>query len=154
MACRRTCPSTTTFLCSACSSCARNPALYLKHCPLHPSSPALGIDGAGKASLTEMPGTLQLSHLSEGTLSFRYQNPKPLMAVFICQNWKPVVPFHAFSLAPVRHCSFFSATSAEPLVSRALPKSRQNPGLTEDHTIREHLIPQKAPKLFFVFSGL
>jgi len=50
-----------------------------------------------------MPGTLQLSHLGEGTLNFVYPNPKPLVAVFILQNCKPVVPFHASSLAPVTH---------------------------------------------------
>lgn len=115
VACRCTCPSTTTSLRPACSSCARNPASYPKHHPLRSGSPALGIDGAGKASPAEMPGTLQLSHLSlsEGTLSFGYPDPKPLAAVFIPQNWKPVVPFHASYLAPVIHCSSLSATSPQ-----------------------------------------
>lgn len=43
---------------------------------------------------------------------------------------------------------------AEPLVLRAFPKIRQHPGPTEAHTIREHLIPQNARVLFFMFSGL
>jgi len=43
---------------------------------------------------------------------------------------------------------------ADWLALRALLKIRQNPGLTEDYTIREHLIPQKVPTLFFMFSGL
>lgn len=112
VACRCTCPSSTTF-CSSCSSCTRNPASHLQHHPLCPSSMALGIDGVGKASLAEVPGTLQPSHVSEGIPSFGYPNSKPLVAVFILQNWKAAVSFHASSLAPVTHCSILSAASAQ-----------------------------------------
>lgn len=74
---------------------------------------ALGIDGVGKASLAEVPGTLQPSRVSEGIPSFGYPNSEPLVAVFILRNWKAVVSFHASSLAPVTHCSILSSASAQ-----------------------------------------
>lgn len=93
-----------------------------------------------------MPGTLQLSRLSEGTLSFRY--PIPISASIHLSELEGYCPFSGLlgscdNIAPSLLQPQLS-DRAEPLVARALPNIKQNPGLAEDHAVREHLIPQKA----------